>query len=174
MRYGVLFICLFAVTFSAHAQSSTKKQKSKNYYVYADTGFIEETPDRGAWMKAYYTSDSLKKIEAYYGFNFGDLRRSFYYWDDHLVLVLETQRLYNNSASNPINADSVKPNYEGRYVFERDSLTSVKQTGHFSFLDTPADKNSMEKTFVTMSTTYMSLFDELRKNKKNRIKIKNK
>lgn len=171
MRYFVVIFFLIFISVTLPAQSLFKKNKG-NYYVLIDSGFVNPQPEAGATMKGIYEHDTLKKIECWYAFNFGDLQRDFHYWNGQLIMVMETQRLYNTTASNPMNPDSVKPNYQGRYLFEGGLLKSIKQDGHFSFMDTPADKNTMQDTFLKMSTEYISLLDGKRAIKKYRVKMK--
>lgn len=167
----VLFIC-FNLTQSAYSQHTPGK---KDYYVLIDdSSFTPTTPDKGAWIKGYYEKDSLQKIEIWFGYNFGDLRREFYYWKGQLIMVTETQRLYSTNPEARINIDSVKPNYNARYTFLNGKLKDVNQKGTYSFQDTPADKATMEATFLNLSAQYIKTLDEKRAVKKNRIKQKKK
>lgn len=158
---------LFFILFIAH--SSFAQKSKKDYSVYVDSGFTVAVPERGAHMTGFFEQDSLVRIEAFFGFNFGDLRRNYYYDNNQLIMIIESQRLYNNNPGNKINADSVKINYEGRYLFLNNTLNSVKQNGHFSFMDMSADKQTMQDTFLKTSDDYKRIILEKSKKKKNRI-----
>ncbi|MFN0274417.1 MAG: hypothetical protein ACKVPJ_01630 [Chitinophagales bacterium] len=173
MRFTYLFVFLLFVPTMLQAQDvGGKKKKKGNYYVLVDSGFLTFKPEQGAILKGIYEHDSLKKIECWYGFNFGDLRREFHYWNGQLIMIIESQRLYNGGTVGRVDADTIQPNYQGRYLFENSVIKSIKQDGSYSFLDTPADKNSMQETFLQMSAAYQAALDKERVNKKNRVKIK--
>ncbi|MBC8046377.1 MAG: hypothetical protein H7Y00_06245 [Fimbriimonadaceae bacterium] len=173
MRYILLFLILVTTSVHTSAQHLPQKKKKKGYYyISVDSGFVEKEPERGAVLNAFYEKDTLIKISCWYGFNFGDLRRDFHYWNDKLIMVTEIQRLYSYTETKPVDFDTIKPNFEGRYLFENGRLTSVKQDGSFSFMDTPADKDSMQNTFIIMSNNYKQLAENERANKKNRKKMK--
>lgn len=173
-KNSFLFFLMFIV-FQVNAQSSekqSKKNKIKPYYVYADTGFTVIKPEKGTWIKGYYEGDSLIKIETWFGFNYGELHREYFYWGNNLIIVNETQKVYNNTNGNFVDVDSIKPNYTARYLFDGNKLTSIKQEGNYSFMDIPAGKQMMQDTFLEMSKNYMQFVEELKKKKKNRIKYK--
>lgn len=103
---------------SAEAQN-TKKPRSHYYVLIADSTFVQAMPEKGATFKAYFKNDSLYKIETFFGFNFGDVRREYYYWNDSISLINEYQRLYNANATPPVNSDTIKVTYTGRYIFKK-------------------------------------------------------
>lgn len=170
MRFILAILIFFSFTTDAYSQHVKGK---KNYYVLIDdSSFTSTMPDKGAWLKGFYERDSLQKIEVWFGFNFGDMRREFYYWEGNLIMVTEIQRLYSTNPAANINIDSVKPNYNAFYTYVNGKLKDVNQKGTYSFQDTPADKATMEATFLNLSSQYIKVLDEKRAIKKNRIRQK--
>lgn len=169
------FICLFFLfTTGTQAQSSGKKGKGNYYVEIKDSTFAGTKPQRGATLTGYYTNDSIEKVVTWFGFNYGDLTRKYFYWKNNLILIVEEQRLYNTTTQLPADPSAVKPNFTGRYIFVDGKLTDMKETGTYSFNDTPSDKASQEAMFLSFSDKYMKLLNEARAKKKNRIKWEEK
>jgi len=168
-----LFIMLLAVSLISSAEAqNTKKPRSHYYVLIADSTFVQAMPEKGATFKAYFKNDSLYKIETFFGFNFGDVRREYYYWNDSISLINEYQRLYNANATPPVNSDTIKVTYTGRYIFKKNKLTDISQKGSYSISDTPSSKEETQAAFLMLTKKYQDLAYEKRKKKKNRIKIK--
>jgi hypothetical protein len=167
-RYWFLLLLLMGAM-QSFSQSASKKG---TYYVVIDSVHPMQQTAKGSILKGYYERDTIQKIECWFGFQFGDLRRVFYFWQGRLIMVTEEQRLYDANAVSRENTDTVKPNYDGRYLFTDDKLTNLKQNGSFSFLDTPADKTSMQNTFLQMAADYQAMLDIARTDKNRRIKLK--
>lgn len=169
MKYAALLFLSVLLVRTADAQSGHRKHKHDYTVVIDDSTFVQAMPDRGAKLTGYYKEDTIQKIVTWFGFNFGDVRRDYYYWKDSLIMVIETQKLYSTAADAHVNPDSVKASYTGRYIFSHNELTDVSQKGTYSISDTPADKGEMEKTFLALSDKYLTLLDQKRANKKSRI-----
>lgn len=169
MRLITLLILIGFSTSVAQGQTAKKKSK-KNYYILInDTSFVNAMPENGAELRAYFVNDTLSKITTWFGFNFGDVTRDYFYWEDTLSLVNETQKLYNATAVPKINPDSIKISYSGRYIFRGGKLMEISQKGNYSISDTPATKNETEAVLLSLSEKYRKLVYEKRKKKKNRI-----
>lgn len=168
-----LFIFLMACLLIGSVQAQNGKKVRKHYYILVDdTSFVQAMPEQGATFKAYFKNDSLYKIETWFGFNFGDVRREYYFWNDSISLINEYQRLYNATATPKVNADTIKVTYTGRYIFKKGKLTDISQKGNYSISDTPASKSETEAAFLLLTTKYQQLAYEKRKKKQNRVKIK--
>jgi len=168
-----LITLLLLLTFSFNGlfgQNSQKKNKNDYYILISDTSFVASMPEQGATLKAEFKNDKITKITTWFGFNFGDVTREYYYWNDSLITVLETQKLYNGSAVPKIVPDSVKASYTGRYVFKKGKLTDISQKGSYSISDTPTTKEETEVIFLMLSKKYIDLVNEKRAKKKNRIR----
>ncbi len=172
MKRIVLFLLILSV--GTHVFSQTSKLKSRrNYYILlSDTSFVQSMPERGATLKAYFKNDSLAKIETWFGFNFGDVTRDYYYWHDTLTLIIETQKLYNAMADPPLNADTIKANYTGRYIFKKRVLTDISQKGSYSISDTPSTKEEQQAAFLMLSDKYTKVAYDKRRDKKLRKRIR--
>lgn len=169
MKRIVLLLLLLPVGFTSFGQSAGKKKSKHNYYILIeDSSFVASMPERGASLKAYFEHDTITKIETVFRFNFGDVRREYYYWDDTISLINETQRLYNATAVPAINPDTIKANYSGRYIFKNRKLTDISQKGSYSISDTPSTREEQEAAFLMLSDKYQKLAYERRKNKKSR------
>ncbi len=168
-----LFIFLVACSIMASAQGQdTGKKSRKHYYIeISDSTFVSAMPEQGATFKAYFKGDSLYKIETWFGFNFGEVRREYYYFHDTISLINETQKLYSATAVPKINADTIKATYSGRYIFKMGKLTDISQKGSYSISDTPSSKAETEAAFNMLASKYKQLAYEKRKKKKNRIRI---
>ncbi len=170
MKKVILFTFLSIVSLSVFAQNSSKKNK-KNYSIFIDdTTFVAAMPEQGATFTAFFKNDSIYRINTWFGFNYGDVTREYYYWHDTLTLILETQKMYAATAVPKINADSIKSHYTGRYIFKNGKLSDIAQKGNYSISDTPADRDETEATFLLLSDKYTKLAYKKAKNKKNRIK----
>ncbi len=173
----IIFHCIICVLLltPVYSQNSPKNNKRKNYFILIDdASFANSKPERGACLKAHYKNDTLQNIETWFGFNFGDLKRDFFYWNNQLIVVTEIQKLYSSQHGSPINTDSIKPNFTARYLFSDTVLTDVIQKGSYNFMDSPADKNTMQATLFNLSEQYVSVLDERRADKKNRLKDRSK
>lgn len=168
---NILFLVLITTGISgAYAQ---QQKVRKHYYIeITDSSFVTSMPEKGATFRAYFKNDSLYKVETWFGFNFGDVSRVYFYWDDSITLVNETQKLYNANAEPKINPDSIKASYTGRYIFQHDELTGISQKGNYSISDTPQSKEETQGALLMLAYKYKAIAYEARKHKKNRIKIK--
>jgi hypothetical protein len=169
----ILLTLMLATTlaFTVSAQQTGKLRK--HYYILIDDStFVNAMPEQGATLKAYFKNDTLYKIETWFGFNFGEVTRDYYYWNDTLSLVNETQKLYNATTIPKIDPDTIKISYSGRYIFQKNKLTGINQKGSYSISDTPQTKEETQAALVMLSEKYRGLAYEKRKSKKNRIKIK--
>jgi hypothetical protein len=168
MKYLFQFILVFIVCNGVYAQ---KHNKSDYMIIIDDSTFVAATPERGATLKGIYKMNSLEKIETWFGFNFGEVRRDYFYWNDTLIMVTESQKLYSAKEENKINPDTIKASYTGRYLFKGGRLTDISQKGNYSISDTAADKKEVEATFFSLSEKYVSLLNEKRQKKKNRLPL---
>lgn len=168
---NILFLVLMTTGISgAFAQ---QQKVRKHYYIeITDSSFVTSMPEQGATFKAYFKNDSLYKVETWFGFNFGDVERVYFYWADSISLINETQKLYNATAVPKINPDSIKESYTGRYIFKGDKLTGISQKGNYSISDTPQTKDETQAALLMLAYKYKALAYERSKSKKNRIKIK--
>lgn len=164
-----ILVAIMMLTVSLQAQSG--KNSRKNYYVLiTDTSFVQAIPEQGASLKAYFKNDSLYKIETWFGFNFGEVTREYYFWDDTIKLINEYQKLYNPLGVPKPDPDTIKVTYSGRYIFKNNVLTDISQKGSYSISDTPQGKNDIEAGFMMLIDKYKKLAYDKRKKKKNRIK----
>ena len=170
----ILFLLLISglIVQTGYSQNKSKKRVKPYYVVIDDASFTNTKSDRGATLTGYYEKDSLVRMVAWIGFASGDIRREFFYWQNNLIVVKETHRLYNPQTSTDI--DSIKPSYNARYVFTNGKLTDIKQKGSFSFTDMPSDKKTQEATYQAMSAQYVDAMEKARAVKENRIKMKKK
>ena len=167
-----LFIFIAISLISASLQAQSGKGNRKQYYVLTtDTTFVQAIPDQGATFKAYFKNDSLYKIETWFGFNFGDVEREYFYWNDSIKLINEYQKLYNSLANPKPNPDTIKVTYTGRYIFKHNVLTDISQKGSYSISDTPQGKQEIEAGFLMLTEKYKKLAYDKRKKKKNRIRF---
>ncbi len=172
MHRTILFVLLFGM-FGAQLHAQKQEKIRKHYYIVIDdSSFVNAMPENGATLKAYFKNDTLYKIETWFGFNFGDVTRDYFYWRDTLSLIIETQKLYNASAVPKIDPDTVKVTYTGRYIFKNNHITGMSQKGSYSISDTPQSKEETEVALMLLSNKYRVLAYDKRKSKKNRVKIK--
>jgi hypothetical protein len=172
MRYGLLVVLLLTLATDLQAQLFSGGKK-RNYTVTIDDGsFSKSAPEQGATLVGTWQDGQLISLEAWYGFDYGDIRRDFYFWDSLLITVTERHRLYN--AKNPgLDIDSVPTCFNAQYVFENGELTSIKQTGTYSFAEGPQDRRSMQAMYQSMAADYRKAIEEKASKKRNRKKIKN-
>lgn len=169
----LLFLLIACTMLTSIQAQQTGKQSRKHYYVTInDSSFVSAMPEQGATFKAYFKGDSLYKIETWFGFNFGDVRRDYFYFKDTISLINETQKLYSATTLPKVNPDTIKATFTGRYIFKMGKLTDISQKGNYSISDTPSSKAETEAAFLMLATKYKMLAYEKRKKKKNRIKIK--
>lgn len=167
-----LFIFIAISLISASLQAQSGKSGRKQYYVLiTDTSFVQAIPEQGATFKAYFKNDSLYKIETWFGFNFGEVKREYYFWGDSIKLINEYQKLYNPLGIPKPNPDTIKVTYSGRYIFKKNILTDISQKGSYSISDTPQGKKDIEAGFLMLTEKYKKLAYDKRKKKKNRIKF---
>ncbi len=164
-----IFFILLAVSSVSFAQSSKKKNKHNYMIMIDDTSFVNAMPEQGATLKAYFINDTISEIKTWFGFNFGDVTRDYFYWDDTLIVVNETQKLYSATAVPKINADTIKASYTGRYLFKHGQLTDISQKGSYSISDTPANKEETNAVLTSLSDKYRKLAYAKRAKKKNRL-----
>lgn len=161
---------LLTISITVFSQSGFKK--NKEYYILIDdTTFVSAMPDQGATLKAYFKKDTLYKIETWFGFNFGEVSREYFYWNDTITLINETQKLYSATAVPKVNPDSIKSHYSGRYIFKKGRLTDISQKGNYSISDTPSNRDETETTFLLLSDKYRKVAYAKAKKKKNRLKL---
>lgn len=171
MKKVLIFSLLCTLGVTLFAQNGSKKNKH-HYFVYIDdTSFVTSMPEQGASLTAYFKNDTLYKIKTWFGFNFGDVTREYFYWNDTLNLIIETQKMYASTAVPKINPDSVKAHYTGRYIFKKGKLTDISQKGNYSISDTPSTKAETEATFLMLSDKYRKVAYTKAKKKKNRTKV---
>ena len=168
---NILFVFLLLSGVGA-SQAQTAKVRKHYYIQITDSSFVNSMPERGASLIAYFKNDSIYKVETWFGFNFGEVTRDYFYWNDSITLVNETQKLYNATAEPKINPDTVKVTYTGRYIFQHDKLTGINQKGSYSISDTPQSKDDVQVAMLMLAYKYRDLAYEKRKSKKNRIKLK--
>lgn len=165
----ILIMATMGLTLTAQQNGKVRK----HYYILiTDSSFVQAMPEQGATFKAYFKNDSLYKVETWFGFNFGEVTRDYFYWNDSISLINETQKLYNATAMPKIDPDTVKVSYTGRYIFKGDKLTGISQKGSYSISDTPQSKEETEVAMLMLANKYKALAYERRMVKKNRIKIK--
>ncbi|MFI5171088.1 MAG: hypothetical protein ACHQFW_01790 [Chitinophagales bacterium] len=170
MKRIFIFSLLFPLMLAGFSQGSSKKIKA--YYIFInDTSFVTAMPEQGATFKAYFQDNALYKIETWFGFNFGDVSREYFYWNDTITLINETQKLYSATAVPKIDPDTIKSHYTGRYIFKNGKLSDIAQKGSYSISDTPSSKDETEVTFLMLSDKYRKIAYEKAKKKKNRIRI---
>lgn len=134
-----------------------------------DTSFVNAMPEQGATLKAYFINDTISEIKTWFGFNFGEVTRDYFYWDDTLIVVNETQKLYSATAVPKVNADTIKASYTGRYLFKHGQLSDISQKGSYSISDTPANKDETNAVLTSLSDKYKRLVYAKRERKKNRL-----
>lgn len=162
-------LCTLGITL--FTQNSPKKSK-KHYSIFIDdTSFVASMPEQGATLTAYFKNDTVYKIKTWFGFNFGDVSREYFYWNDTLSLIIETQKMYNGAAIPAINPDSIKAHYSGRYIFKKGKLTDISQKGNYSISDTPSSKEETEATFLMLSEKYRKVAYAKARKKKNRSRV---
>lgn len=164
----IIFFCLLVP--AAYAQQKTVKKIKPYYVVIDDASFTNTKTDRGATLTGYYEKDSLVRLVAWFGYNYGDISREFFYWQDELIVANEIQRMYNPATTTPL--DSIKPNFKARYLFTDGKLTDIQQKGSYSFAEMPSDKITQERTYLWLSEQYASALNEKRMDKANRMKMK--
>lgn len=163
------FLFLLAVSTPSFAQSGKKKNKHNYMILINDTSFVSAMPEQGATLKAYFINDTISEIKTWFGFNFGEVTRDYFYWDDTLIVVNETQKLYSATAVPKINPDTIKTSYNGRYLFKKGQLTDISQKGSYSISDTPANKDETNAVLTSLSDKYRKLVYAKRAKKKNRL-----
>ena len=130
MRYAILVLCMLSGLASVQAQTEIKKGKRYNYTVTIDdASFATSKPDQGATLTGYWKNGMLFRLEAWYGFNYGGIYRTFFYWEGDLITVTEIHKLYNGN--DPlVEIDSIEPCFNAQYIFEDGIITSIKQKGN--------------------------------------------
>lgn len=171
MKKVLIFSILCTVGVSLFAQNGTKKNKHHYSVFIDDTTFVSSMPDQGATLIAYFKNDTIYKITTWFGFNFGDVTREYFYWNDTLNMIIETQKMYASTAIPKINPDSIKAHYTGRYIFKKGKLMDIAQKGNYSISDTPSTKDETESTFLMLSEKYRKVAYTKAKKKKNRTKV---
>jgi len=172
MNIRILLLAILCFTGATALQAQSGKVRKHYYILITDSSFVNSMPERGASLKAYFKNDSIYKIETWFGFNFGEVTRDYYYWNDSITLVNETQKLYNANAEPKVDPDTVKVTYTGRYIFQGDKLTGINQKGSYSISDTPQSKDEVQAAMLMLAYRYKNIAYERRKVKKNRVKIK--
>ncbi len=172
MKLKHIFFLFLMVACVSSAYSQQQKVRKHYYILITDSSFVQAMPEQGASFKAYFKNDSLYKIETWFGFNFGDVTRDYFYWRDSITLVNETQKLYSATAVPKIDPDTIKVSYTGRYIFNNDKLTGINQKGSYSISDTPQSKEETQAALLMLAYKYKALAYERSLNKKNRVKIK--
>ncbi|MEZ5014060.1 MAG: hypothetical protein R2794_07190 [Chitinophagales bacterium] len=172
MKQICLFLMLGVFSLTAFGQNKVAKSKRHYYVDINDSSFVAAMPENGATMRGYFRNDTIYRIETWFGFNFGEVTRVYYYWKGELSLVNETQKLYNAKAVSKEQSDSIKVSYTGRYIFKNRTLTDISQKGTYSISDTPSSKEETQAALLMLSDKYLGLLYDRRNEKKNRHKIK--
>ncbi len=171
MKKVFIFTILFSLIITGFTQNGSRK--TKQYFILVDdTSFVSAMPERGATLKAYFKKDTLYKIETWFGFNFGDVSREYFYWNDTITLINETQKLYSAASVPKIDPDTIKSHYSGRYIFKKGKLIDIAQKGNYSISDTPSNKAETEAAFLMLSEKYCQIAKAKARIKKNRFKLK--
>jgi hypothetical protein len=169
MRKYLLFLLSLLFMVPMQAQFFQKGGKQNYLVSIEDASFTTSKPEKGAHLTAKYVHDTIHQIDTWFGFTYGDIQRTFYYWNGELITVTEIQRLYNGNDPS-INLDSIKPSFNARYIFENGALTNIQQKGTYSFSEGSQDRASMEAMYLGFSNQYNLRLDEVRADKKNRKK----
>lgn len=170
MRNTILCTLILLIAFPVFGQQASRQKKAKPYRVEInDASFTNSKPEFGATLSGIYEHDTLMEMKAWFGFSYGDIQRTFFYWKGELITVTEVHRVYN--AYDPgMPVDSISPSFNARYVYENGKLTLIKQNGTYSLIDAPQDKASVEAMYLNFSEQYTRALDEKRAVKKNRKK----
>jgi hypothetical protein len=171
MRHAILVLLMLSGFLATQAQTETKGGKRYNYTVTIDdASFAAAKPDQGATLTGYWKNGMLYRLEAWYGFNYGGIYRTFFYWEGKLITVTEIHKLYNGN-DKLVEIDSIEPCFNAQYIFEDGIITSIKQKGTYSLIEGPQDKNSMQGMYMGMSMKYVAAIEEKAARKRNRKKL---
>ena len=91
--------------------------------------FLENSPDRGAELKAYSKKDSIVKITEWIGLSYANRTREFYFKNQKLIFVYEKFDSFITEKSDSLDFSKARKEFEGRYYFKNDKLIDEKLWG---------------------------------------------
>lgn len=88
--------------------------------------FLDHTPDGGALLQGFYKNDVLYKIVEVIGVSYANLTTEYYFWDNKLIFVYDTEKHFKeifDSSGNFIELDftTTELKYESRRYFENEN-----------------------------------------------------
>ena len=84
--------------------------------------FTEETPDQGASLTGYFRNNELIKIKDWIGLSYGIMQHSFYFDNDQLIYVYETEDDFYIDDSSGTDLSRFDQHFRGDYYFGHNKL----------------------------------------------------
>ena len=118
--------------------------------------FLTQMTDGGGILKGYLKNDTVWKIEERVGLSFGAINTEYYYWNEKLVFVFQTEENFDQIIDSLVGFtgfDHTRLNsvFEGRYYIDDNSIINSVLKGKRLFGD--EFELEMEKK-ITNSTNY--------------------
>lgn len=97
--------------------------------------FQGNAPDGGGSLVGYFDHGQLRKMDFTVGLSYGEITKSFYFEDGHLIFVYEKEKDFPVAADSlSLDHDQLQLSYEGRYYYDHQKMihkiTSGKKRIH--------------------------------------------
>jgi hypothetical protein len=123
--------------------------------------FMENMTDGGGSLTAYFQNGEILKIKEWIGLSNGIMQHSYYYKNEQLVYVLETEEYFAVNDSMELDYSKLDKMFRGDFYFQNNKLIDIATLGHNRFED---NANDPEKEFLKNSINYKKII--LHKGKK--------
>ena len=93
--------------------------------------FLEQIPDGGGQLTAYYLDGQLYKLVEWIGLSFGQRITEYYFWEGDLFFVFQLEKRFGFDAeAGAIDYDQLEEVFAGRYYLNEGSMIKVLQKGN--------------------------------------------
>lgn len=106
--------------------------------------FLEDMTDGGGSLTGYLLNKKLLKIREWVGLSWGVLEVNFYFDNEQLIFVRETEDHFQID-SNGVNHSKIGLRFQGEYYFNKNKLVDEVSLGHNRFED---DTNDPVKEYL--------------------------
>ncbi len=116
--------------------------------------FLGHATDGGGQLVGYFHKDSICKIFATVGLSYGSITDEYYFNNERLIFVYETEKDFPEADSlGGLDYNKLDLVFEGRYYFDNDKLIDKITKGKRRFAD-PKDNAA---NFITDAKDYLRL-----------------
>ena len=167
----IFFPLLFIFCTSLYSQSKEQKIKTirqefqkinqdrslKSITLDDPEEFLGHATDGGGELTGYFKKDSIRKIVLTVGLSYGEIKDEYFFKNDQLVFVYETEKDFAHDSSGTL-LDKLNVVFEGRYYFDNNKLLDKIEKGKRLF-----EKENMPSVLLEDAKDYMKLIKVKRK-----------